>query len=112
MIDDAIETVARALYERSVTTPSKPWADTLSDYRLAYREIAAAFAKRAADIGLTPADLAGLADGKSVVVPVDEIVVGLECGGEDPHYRVHFRTLAAMWRFATALAARPGAKEG
>lgn len=61
--DDAIKTVARAL--READGASGTWAE------ISYRSFANVFLGLGKRIGLTPADLAGLADGARVVVPVD-----------------------------------------
>lgn len=67
-------------------------------------------------VGLTPADIAGLADGTRVVVPVEGMhadgPVVLDNGCGPTPVGVPFNNIEQAQAFAAALAARPGAKEG
>lgn len=65
MTDDANETVAQRLYERN----GGVWADACPDAKFLYCFSADQDITRGRHFGLTPADLAGLADGSRVVVP-------------------------------------------
>jgi hypothetical protein len=98
--DDAIETIAavmcaRTLAERPDGSTYKP-----SDFR----DLASVFVWRAQRIGITPADLAGLADGTRVVVPVEPTAKMLAAGWVNIT-----RPPSSVYR--AMLAARPGAKE-
>ena len=72
--DDAIETLAKLFHEQGAARLDPPdltpWADISTHRRDRWLGTAHWFARQAADIGLTPTDLAGLADGTRGVVDV------------------------------------------
>lgn len=106
--DDAIETVARAM--RGQLIRRQPDADySTGDFRT----MAATLIQRAGHISLTPADLAGIAGGTRVVVPVEPTDEMNAAGSEYlPVTPYGNRRADAAGVYTAMLTARPGAKEG
>jgi hypothetical protein len=108
MSDDAIETVAQRLYEADGGTEHLAQAD--EDDAQMYRRAAEETADMVSRIGLTPDDLAGLADGTHVVVPVEPTMTMVNrawtvTGGVKPGRPEPAFVYRAM------ISARPAAKE-